>query len=318
MLRSHRIGVPRSTVSARAHHPTCYAARAVIPLSLSTLALLALAGIGAGWLGAWIGIGGGIVLVPAFVLGFGLDPKVAVATSLLTVIATSTAAGSVYVGRGLSNTRLAIALEIATSAGGVLGGLAALALPAHVLAGIFGGVMAITAVAMLRASTIHDVGELEPTTQPSEGTEQSGSLAGTYYDEVRGGLVHYQPRRPAVGSAIAMCAGLVSGLLGVGGGFLKVPAMNLGMRVPIKVAIATSNFMIGVTAAASVFVYFGHDLVHPLLVAPVALGVVFGALAASAYSGKAKHGSLKRVIALVLLIVAVQMGLRAFGVNVGR
>jgi hypothetical protein len=290
----------------------------VISVSFVTVALLAVAGIGAGWLGAWIGIGGGIVLVPTFVLAFGLEPKVAVATSLLTVIATSTAAGSVYVGRGLSNTRLAIALEISTSAGGVLGGLVALAIPSHVLAGIFGVVMAATAIAMLRFSKVRDAGELEPTTQPVEGAEQHGSLAGSYYDEVRGGLVRYRPRRPAVGSAIALMAGAVSGLLGVGGGFLKVPAMNLGMDVPVKVAIATSNFMIGVTASASVFIYFGRDFVHPLLVAPVALGVIAGALAGSSQSGKAKHGSLKRVIAIVLFIVAIQMGLRAFGVNLGR
>ncbi|HEY3808195.1 MAG TPA: sulfite exporter TauE/SafE family protein [Kofleriaceae bacterium] len=290
----------------------------MIELSFATIALLAVAGVGAGWLGAWIGIGGGIVLVPAFVLGFGLEPKVAVATSLLTVIATSTAAGSVYVGRGQTNTRLAIALEISTSAGGVLGGFVALAIPSHVLAGIFGVVMAATAVAMLRFSKVREAGDFQPSEQPAEGAEQPGSLAGTYYDEVRRGIVHYHPRRAAVGSAIALMAGAVSGLLGVGGGFLKVPAMNLGMDVPIKVAIATSNFMIGVTASASVFIYFGRDFVHPLLVAPVALGVVVGALAGSLHSGKAKHASLKRVIAIVLVVVAIQMGLRAFGVNLGR
>ena len=282
------------------------------------LVLLFAAGLGAGWLGAWIGIGGGIVLVPTFVLAFGFDPKIAVATSLLTVIATSTSAGSVYVGRGLSNTRLAIALEIATSAGGMLGGLLALLVPSHVLAGIFGFVMAGTSIAMISVSKERETGDFEPSDQPTEGSEQKGTLAGTYYDEVRRGLVHYRPSRAYIGSAIALLAGAVSGMLGVGGGFLKVPAMNLGMNVPIKVAIATSNFMIGVTAAASVFVYFGHGLVHPLLVAPVALGVVVGAMLGTVHSGKAKHASLRRVIALVLLVVAIQMGLRAFGVNLGR
>lgn len=290
----------------------------MVPLSLATIAALFGAGLGAGWLGAWIGIGGGTVLVPAFVLAFGFDPKVAVATSLLTVIATSTAAGSVYVGRGLSNTRLAMALEIATTIGGMAGGLLAVVIPSHVLAGIFGVVMSVTAISMLRWSKVKESGELEPSDTPVEGTERKGELAGTYYDEVRRGLVHYRPIRLYAGSALALLAGAVSGLLGVGGGFLKVPAMNLGMDVPIKVAVATSNFMIGVTAAASVFVYFGRGFVHPLLVAPVALGVVGGALLGTIHSGRASHALLKRVIAGVLIIVAIQMGLRAFGVNLGR
>jgi uncharacterized protein len=292
--------------------------RRVVPLSLATIAALFAAGVGAGWLGAWIGIGGGTVLVPTFVLAFGFDPKIAVATSLLTVIATSTAAGSVYIGRGTSNTRLAMGLEIATTIGGMLGGLLAVLIPSHVLAGIFGVVMGVTAISMLRWSKVKESGEFEPSDTPVEGTEAPGTLAGTYYDEVRRGLVHYHPVRLYAGSAIALLAGAVSGLLGVGGGFLKVPAMNLGMEVPIKVAVATSNFMIGVTAAASVFVYFGRGFVHPLIVAPVALGVVGGALLGTVHSGRASHASLKRVIAGVLILVAVQMGLRAFGVNLGR
>ena len=290
----------------------------MVPLSVATVAALFAAGCGAGWLGAWIGIGGGTVLVPAFVLAFGFDPKVAVATSLLTVIATSTAAGSVYVGRGLSNTRLAMALEIATTIGGMLGGLLAIVLPSHVLAGIFGVVMGVTAVAMLKWSKVKESGQFEPSEIRIDGTEQTATLAGTYYDELRKGLVHYRAIRLYAGSLIALVAGAVSGMLGVGGGFLKVPAMNLGMDVPIRVAVATSNFMIGVTAAASVFVYFGRGFVHPLIVAPVALGVVAGALLGTVHSGRASHALLKRVIALVLILVAIQMGLRAFGVAIGR
>ena len=290
----------------------------MIELSTIRIALLFATGCGAGWLGAWIGIGGGIVLVPAFVLGFGFDPKVAVATSLLTVIATSTAAGSVYVGRGQSNTRLAISLEIATSFGGMIGGLVALAVPSHVLAGIFAAVMTVTSIAMLRWSKVKESGEFEPTSGPVEGTELSGVIGGTYYDPARHGVVHYKSTRFGAGSVVALIAGAVSGMLGVGGGFLKVPAMNLAMDVPIKVAVATSNFMIGVTAAASVFVYFGSGYVHPLLVAPVALGVIVGALYGTVHSGKASHALLKRVIAIVLILVAVQMGLRAFGVSFGH
>jgi hypothetical protein len=287
----------------------------MITLPLWKLAALFASGLGAGFLGAWVGIGGGVVLVPLLVLGFGIDPKIAIATSLLTVIGTSTAAGSVYVGRGMTNTRLAIALEIATSIGGITGGLLAIVVPSDALAGIFALVMGATSALMLRNARTREVGELTPSDTPTEGTEEAGVLAGTYYDLTRKGVVHYRVTRFAGGSLIALLAGAVSGMLGVGGGFLKVPAMNLAMDVPMKVAVATSNFMIGVTAASSVFVYFGRGYVHPLLVAPIVLGVVAGALAGTAYSGRASHAAIKRVLAIVLIVVAVQMALRALGVH---
>lgn len=285
----------------------------MIELSLPTIALLFAVGIGAGLLGARIGIGGGVVLVPTLVLGFGIDPKIAIATSLLAVIATSTAAGSVYVGKGLANTRIAIALEVATSLGGITGGLLAVLVPSRVLAGVFGVVMGATALLMFRRAGERESGTLDPLSGAGDAAEHRGQLAGSYYDELRGGLVRYSPRRIALGSLIALGAGVVSGLLGVGGGFLKVPAMNVAMDVPIKVAIATSNFMIGVTAAASVFVYFGRGYVHPVLVAPVVLGVIVGALGSSTHSEKADHSRLKRLLALVLFVVAIEMSLRAAG-----
>jgi uncharacterized membrane protein YfcA len=200
----------------------------------------------------------------------------------------------------------------------MLGGLVALVLPSHILSGIFGVVMGVTAISMLRWSKVKESGQFEASDTPVDGTEVPGQLAGTYYDELRRGLVHYRAIRVYAGATIALLAGAVSGMLGVGGGFLKVPAMNLAMDVPIKVAVATSNFMIGVTAAASVFVYYGRGYVHPLLVAPVVVGVVVGALVGTRHSGRASHALLKRVLAGVLIIVAVQMGLRAFGVNFGR
>ncbi len=289
----------------------------MIELTLPVIALLFAVGLGAGLLGARIGIGGGVVLVPALVLGFGIDPKIAIATSLLAVIATSTAAGSVYVGRGLTNTRLAIALEVATSLGGVIGGLLAVMVPSYMLAGVFAIVMGVTAVLMLRRASARQPRTVDAAATPDQASELAGQLAGSYYDDLRGGLVRYRARRVGFGAALALVAGAVSGLLGVGGGFLKVPAMNVAMDIPIKVAIATSNFMIGVTAASSVFVYFGRGYVHPALVAPVVLGVIAGALASSTHSAKADHAGLKRVLAVVLIIVAIQMGLRALGVGGG-
>ena len=280
--------------------------------------LLAALGVGTGWLGALIGIGGGIVLVPVLVIGFGLDMRIAVATSLVAVIATSTAAGSVYVGSGQVNTRLAGTLEIATTTGGVVGGLVAQVLPTSVLAAVFAIVVGFTAVLMARRSARAPSGEAGAKAEVGDGWEEPGALAGAYFDPARGVLVRYRAARLWLGSTVSLLAGAMSGMLGVGGGFLKVPAMNLGMDVPIKVAAATSNFMIGVTAAASVFVYYGAGYVHPLIVVPAALGIMVGAIIGSRHAQRASHAMLARVMSLVLAAVAVEMGLKAFGVQLGR
>jgi len=282
--------------------------------------LLATLGVGTGWLGALIGIGGGIVMVPILVIGFGLDMRIAIATSLVAVIATSTAAGGVYVGSGQVNTRLAVSLEIATTIGGVVGGLVAQLLPTSVLAGIFAVVVGLTAVLMVRkaAKTPSKAAVVEGQEGEVGGWEEPNELAGAYHDPAQGGLVHYRAIRLWLGSTVSLLAGAMSGMLGVGGGFLKVPAMNLGMDVPIKVAAATSNFMIGVTAAASVFVYYGAGYVHPLIAVPTALGIMLGAVVGSRHSRRASHRVLARVMSLVLAAVAVEMGLKAFGVQLGR
>lgn len=279
--------------------------------------LLAALGVGAGWLGALVGIGGGVVIVPTLVLAFHVDIRVAVAASLVAVIATSTSAGSVYLGRGLTNMRLGMTLEVSTTIGGMTGGLAAALLPVDAIAALFASVMGVTAVLVLRGAGHPPQRTVEAVVGDETGWEEPGTLAGAYLDEARGGLVHYRARRLWLGSGVSLLAGSVSGMLGVGGGFLKVPAMNLGMNVPVKVAAATSNFMIGVTAAASVFIYFQRGFVEPLVAVPIALGVVAGSLAGTRTAEAAPAPLVKRILALVLVVVAVQMGLRALGVGQG-
>ena len=244
-------------------------------LDALSLGALALCGALAGTLGSLVGIGGGVLLIPILTLGFGIDMRIATATSLVAVVATSTASGSVYVGTGLANMRLGMSLEVATSIGGVTGGLLAAGLSTSVLARVFAFILVVTAVLMLRGR--EEPHGLPPTpgdvvAQMPRGEQKPGTLDAAYYDERDRRLVSYRPVRLALGSAVALLAGVLSGLLGVGGGFLKVPAMNLGMRVPLRVAAATSNFMIGVTAASSLFVYFARGEVQPLLAAPVAIG----------------------------------------------
>ncbi len=298
-------------------------------MSLLTVVELAVVGVFAGWLGAVVGIGGGVVIVPVLVLAFGFDIRLAVATSLVAVVATSTAAGSAYVGRGTANMRLGMTLEVATTIGGIIGGLVAVLISPSVLSGIFAVLMVVTAVLVARGRDGHGVptdDELltEAVTEPDGvdsvplGWEEPGALAGAYFDDHAGRLVSYRAERLGVGGAVSLLAGTVSGMLGVGGGFIKVPAMTEGMRVPIKVAAATSNFMIGVTAVASLFVYFARGYVQPYAAVPVALGVVVGATVGAATSSKVHPDLLRRILVVVLVLVGVQMALKAFGVNLGR
>lgn len=274
--------------------------------------LLSAVGLVAGLVGALVGIGGGVLIVPVLMLGFGFGVRVAVATSLISVIATSTAAGGVYVGSGLANMRLGMALEVTTTLGGITGGLVAVLVPERALEAGFAVLLIVTSVLMIAG---RDSGKKSASAAAgaTEGFEERGALAGAYFDAREGQLVHYRAERWAVGSAVALLAGAVSGMLGVGGGFLKVPAMNLGMRVPIRVAAATSNFMIGVTAVASLVVYFARGYVHPTLAAPVVLGVVAGSIAGTRLAERAHPTALRYVLGAVLVAVAVQMLLKAAG-----
>lgn len=274
---------------------------------------LLLTGVGAGTLGALIGIGGGIVLVPILVAGFGFDIRIAVATSLVAVVATSTAATVSYVEDGLPNMRLGITLEIATTVGALTGGVVAILLAPGVIAGLFAVVMMVTALLVWRHVEEHETG---PVTDAIEvDARESPGFAGEFSERGTGRLIAYQARRLGFGSLVSGMAGLLSGLLGVGGGFLKVPAMTLGMGVPTKVAAATSNFMIGVTAISGLLVYFANGYVRPMVAVPTALGIVAGALIGARMSARVSALAVRRVLAVVLVLVSVQMGLEAFGVE---
>jgi uncharacterized membrane protein YfcA len=288
-------------------------------MTLTPLASLGLVllGFGAGVLGALVGVGGGIIVVPVLVLGFHVGIKTAIAASLVAVVATSTAAGSVYVGRGLTNMRLAMTLEMFTTLGGIGGGVLAVLVSPGALAAMFGVIMGVTATLLLRTQ--------DPPGRPAgagraplprvQGEEQRGRLAGSYYDAYAGRVIEYHAIRLPLGAAVSAVAGVLSGLLGVGGGFVKVPAMALGMNVPIKVAAATSNFMIGVTAIASLFIYLARGFVHPLIAAPVALGVTVGALLGTQLAARVSSRVLRRALSGIMILVGIEMILRASGIS---
>lgn len=258
----------------------------------------------AGLLGSLVGVGGGIIVVPALSLLLGVDIRHAIAASIISVIATSSGAASSYVREHITNIRLAMVLEIATAAGALTGAFLAVVVSGRWLFILFGVVLCYTAWSMLRKRT-------GPETQaPNDPWADKLRLHGEFYDRALGRKITYRIARTKLGLAVSYLAGTVSGLLGIGGGVLKVPVMNLAMGVPIKVCTATSNFMIGVTAAASAAVYFMRGEVQPFVAAPVAVGVLLGAKVGAKLLSRLKNNSIKMIFVAVLLISAVQMLLK--------
>ncbi|GAB4253676.1 MAG: sulfite exporter TauE/SafE family protein [Thermoleophilia bacterium] len=267
-----------------------------------------LVGLVAGALGATVGLGGGVVIVPVLSLFLGVPIHEAIGASIVGVVATSTTAAVGYVRHDLANIRLGITLETATTLGAVGGGLTAAALDRETLSGIFGTVTILVAAYMLYKQY-----RFGATPDPAEST---GLYGGRYFDPNLGRVVSYRVRRLPVGLLASLVAGNLSGLLGVGGGVIKVPVMTMAMGVPVKAATATSNFMIGVTAAASAYIYYTRGFVNPMIAGPVALGVAAGALAASRLAPRAGGGRIMVLLSLVLVALSVQMILAAFGLRV--
>jgi len=262
---------------------------------------LFLAGIVTGTVGAMLGLGGGVFLVPFLVLVFGLPMHQAIAVSLVAVIATSSAGAAMNVERHTVNLRLGMLLETATVFGAILGGLTANYLSGDVLKKIFSVLLLVVSGFMIQRVR-------------SRGGEphvnRDGVFPGAYHDDATGETVAYAAKRIPITLFVSLLAGNVSGLLGVGGGFFKVPAMHLLSGIPIKAATATSNFMIGVTAAASAFIYFSHGHLNPVIAASTALGVLCGSMIGVQINRRLKGNVLTWIFAVILLAVSVQMFLR--------
>lgn len=262
--------------------------------------LLALSGLLAGTFGAMLGLGGGILIVPILTLGFGVPLTSAIGTSLICVIATSTGAAAINVRAGRADVRLGITLAVGTVVGAATGGVLAGLLPDRLLAALFALLLAYTAITMVRglrgAPTVDRV--------PLEGDPSApdGPSAPAY----RG-------RRLPWGIGGSFLGGNVSGLLGVGGGIVMVPLMNLVMQAPLRVAVATSNFMIGITAAAGAYAYLFRGDVDPRLAAPTVLGAAVGAALGARLSPRIRASWLTGLFVVVVGYVAVQMALRALG-----
>jgi uncharacterized membrane protein YfcA len=293
-------------------------------LNIHNLLWLLLTGSAVGVLGAILGIGGGVFLVPALVLIFRIPVHHAIATSIVSVIATSSAATSTNVKKGSPNMRLGITLAIGTVLGAMTGALTAEWLSEATLLRIFAVVLVVAAVLLgwksrkgeaLKSSTDPQARQESEssinTRSPNDAPDDLGLLGASFYDPVEGRQISYRVRRAPLGFLGSLVAGNLSGLLGVGCGFINVPMIHLVCNVPMKAATATSTFMIGVTGAASAFIYFGRGEVRPALTTAVVLGVLVGSFIGAVISQRLPGRLVQASFAVFLLPVAWQMFVQA-------
>jgi uncharacterized membrane protein YfcA len=257
----------------------------------------------AGFLGALTGLGGGVVIVPLLTLALGVDIRYAVGASLVSVIATSSGAAAAYVREGFSNIRIGMFLELATTLGALLGAHLATHLPTRVIAAIFGLVLLLSAYFSAREDSKIS-GDQAP-----DPLAQKLKLDGSY--PTPEGMQEYRVRRVPLGLSLMFGAGTLSGLLGIGSGAVKVLAMDRAMRIPFKVSSTTSNFMIGVTAAASAGVYLRRGYIDPGLAMPVMLGVLSGSMLGAAALIRLRTHVLRILFSLVIVALAIEMILNA-------
>jgi uncharacterized membrane protein YfcA len=269
---------------------------------LNTLEFTAFVGAGAllaGFLGSLTGLGGGVVIVPLLTLVFGVDIRYAIGAALISVIATSSGAAAAYVREGYSNVRVGMFLEIATTVGALVGAAVALHLRVSAIAILFGLVLIYSAYASIRQNP-HPTEDLGPDRIASWLRMDS-----TY--PTPNGLQSYHVRGVPLGFALMFGAGALSGLLGIGSGAVKVLAMDKAMKLPFKVSTTTSNFMIGVTAAASAGIYLSRGYIDPGLAMPVMLGVLAGSLAGARVLAGAQVRVLRLVFSIVIAFLAIEM-----------
>ena len=263
---------------------------------------LALVSVAAGVLGSLIGLGGGVVIVPVLTLLYGVDIRLAIGASIVSVIATSSGAAAAYVRERMTNLRVGMFLEIATTTGALSGAYLTTLLPTRFLFAFFGLVLAYSSF-----TTFKRRHAAQPLAVSSDRIANYFDLHGSYYDQAEEREIAYKVTGTKLGLFLMYVAGLVSALLGIGSGALKVPAMDGAMHLPMKVSSATSNFMIGVTAAASAAVYFARGQIDPIIAAPVAIGVLAGATVGARVLGRVTSKTVRLVFVVVLVIISLEM-----------
>ncbi len=264
-----------------------------------------------GVVGSIIGIGGGIIIVPILVLVLGVPIQDAIGANIISVIAVSCGAGSVYVRNRITNVRIAMFLEVFTAAGAIVGaGVLAPLANSQILSILFGFTLLVALIPVLAK-----IAKELPEGIQNDRMANFLRLNSSYYDKRLERKVSYNVTGVPPSTGIMFLAGAFSGLLGIGGGVLNVVAQELSMKIPTKVSTATSNFMIGVTAASGAGIYLGRGMVTPYLVVPVASAVMVGAFIGTRLMARMSNIRVRQVFAVVLAIIGVKMVLRGFGIN---
>ncbi len=271
--------------------------------------LIFVGAIAAGLLGSLVGLGGGVLIVPLLTLVFGFPIYFAIGASIISVIATSSGAAAAYVKDHITNLRVGMFLELATTTGAICGAFLAGLLAQNILSVVFGIILLLSA-----APLIFKLGEELPQGVKNDRLANWLHLDGSYPDRRLHRDVSYQVTRTPLGLAMMYVAGLISGLLGIGSGTFKVLALDVAMRLPMKVSTTTSNFMIGVTAAASAGIYFSRGDIPPLIAAPVALGILIGALVGARVLVLLSSRILRMLFLAVIIVAAIEMVLHGFGI----
>lgn len=270
-------------------------------LSLELFSLLLFLGAAlAGLVGSLTGLGGGVVVIPLLTLGFGVDMRYAIGAALVTSIATSSGAAAAYIKEGITNVRIGMFLEIATTTGAVIGAIVAMYLDKMYIAIIFGVVLIFSAV----RSVYKKEDNIDFAAKGDKWGEKL-KLNGSY--PTKDGVQQYNVHNVFGGYSLMTLAGVLSGLLGIGSGALKVLAMDSTMRIPFKVSTTTSNFMVGVTAAASAVVYLQRGYIDPGLALPIVVGVLLGAFVGSKILPKANVRKLRLLFSIVIFLLAISM-----------
>jgi uncharacterized membrane protein YfcA len=259
-------------------------------------------------LGSMLGLGGGVFLVPILALFFGIDPKFAVGASAVVVVTNSVVGSTNHLRIRFTNPRLAMLLQIATATGAIAGALYGVLADPRVIYIVFGAVLVYAAVSMVVRSERRVIA-------PPPGAPDTLRLGAAFRDPAIKEEITYIPVNVGWGMGVGVGAGVISGMLGVGGGVVMVPAMNLLMRVPVKAAVGTSTFMVGITSVATAFVFYSQGFIDPTLVVPAIVGVFVGGQIGSRLTRRIKAQRLALLFALILLYLGLSLLLRAFGVE---
>ncbi|MGD9711843.1 MAG: sulfite exporter TauE/SafE family protein [Thermomicrobiales bacterium] len=274
-----------------------------VGLALSLVLVAAFAGA----MGSMLGLGGGVFMVPIFTLFLGVDEKVAIGASAVAVVLNSVVGSTVHLRSRFTNLRLAMLLQVTTASGALVGALLAVRAPERILNGLFGAVLTYAAVSMLLRRNMKILAV------PAEHGESA--YRAEYHDPAAKLDIDYAPVNIPTGLTVSGGAGVLSGMLGVGGGVIQVPAMNVLMRMPVKAAAGTSAFMVGITAVATSFVFYADEHLDPTVVSPALIGIFLGAQAGSRLTRRFKAQRLVLLFVAVLLYLGISLMLKAAGIS---